>query len=98
MEYTFIVIFEFILAQIVGVCFLSIPFAIYGMVKRKQADKHKEGKVIKGALWRRIQVNEKENVYDGNWSMALGSSIGAYRYWFDSWGDYCIICAECCRE
>ena len=22
---------------------MSIPFAIYGMVKRKQADKHKEG-------------------------------------------------------
>ncbi len=43
MEYVFIGTFEFVLAQIIGVCFLSIPFAIYGMVKRKQADKHKEG-------------------------------------------------------
>lgn len=36
-------IFVFALAQVMGVCLLSIPFAIYGMVKRKQADKHKEG-------------------------------------------------------
>ena len=33
----------FILAQIAGIGFMSIPFAIYGMVKRKQADKHKDG-------------------------------------------------------
>ena len=35
--------FIFVLAQVMGVGLLSIPFAIYGMVKRKQADKHKEG-------------------------------------------------------
>ena len=43
MEEILLGIFVFALAQVMGVCLLSIPFAIYGMVKRKQADKHKEG-------------------------------------------------------
>ena len=36
MEEILLGIFVFALAQVMGVCLLSIPFAIYGMVKRKE--------------------------------------------------------------